>query len=95
MQADHHTPGTPQEMAERTVKYIKDRHHSNETPTFTEPPPFEPGVSTSRMHNDGPESPEATYSRDEIDGPLKTAHGATVVEKVEHKEDVITRKRVA
>ena len=37
---------------------------------------------------------QASYSRDEIDGPLKTAHG-TVVEEVEYTEDVITRKAAA
>ena len=75
-------------MQERTVKYVKDRHHSADTPTFSEP-----GVSTQTMKHNGPNGPEAPYSREEIDGPLKSAHTATV-EKVEHKEDVITRQRV-
>lgn len=44
------------------------------------------------MTNSGPDTPEAPYQRDEIDGPLKTAH--TVEETVEHKQDVITRKLV-
>ena len=91
LQADHHTASSPSEMAARTVKYIKDRHHADESPTFTEPPPLEPGVSTSRMRN-GSSDPEdeAAYSRDEVDGPLKTAHGETIIEEV---EEVVTRKR--
>ncbi|KAH9944990.1 uncharacterized protein BXZ73DRAFT_86581 [Epithele typhae] len=51
-------------------------------------------VSTSRMHNDDEGSPEARYARDEVDGPLKQARGDTVVETIQHKEDVITRKTV-
>ena len=80
-------------MQERTIKYVKDRHHSADTPTCSEPAPNEPGVSTQRMKHNGPNGPEAPYSREEIDGPLKSAHTATI-EKVEHKEDVITRQRV-
>ena len=87
--------GSPAEMQARTVQYIKDRHHADDAPTFTEPSPMsEPvGVSHNRMRN-GADEAEASYARDEVDGPLKQARG-TVVEKVEHKEDIITRKRVA
>ncbi|RPD59680.1 hypothetical protein L226DRAFT_490389 [Lentinus tigrinus ALCF2SS1-7] len=82
--------GSPAELQQQTVKYVKDRHHSADTPTFKEPSPQEPGVSTQNMKHNGPDELQAPYSRDEIDGPLRSAH--TVVETVEHKEDVITRK---
>ena len=49
-------------------------------------------MSTQNMKHNGPDVPQAPYTRDEIDGPLKNAHTAPTVEKVEHKEDVITRK---
>ena len=45
------------------------------------------------MKHNGAGSTEAPYPRDEIDGPLKKAHG-TVVETVEHKEDRVTRQVV-
>lgn len=44
------------------------------------------------MKHDGEAEGEAPYSREEVGGPLA---GATVLEKVEHKEDVITRKKLA
>ena len=81
-------------MQEHTVQYLKGRHHAKETPNLTDSTPFEPGVSTSHMRNNGNGESEATYSRDEVDGPLKHAHAATV-EKVEHKENITTRKSVA
>ncbi|KAI1797097.1 hypothetical protein LXA43DRAFT_1089615 [Ganoderma leucocontextum] len=85
--ADHNS-GNPLELQERTVAYIKRRHHESESPL-----PHEPGVSTEAMQN-GEAPTEASYSRDEIDGPLKTAPG-TIVEELEYKEDVITRKAAA
>ena len=50
-------------------------------------------MTTESMKN-GEASTQASYSRDEIDGPLKTAPG-TVVEEVEYTEDVIRRKAAA
>ena len=61
--------------------------------THKDPVPNEPGVSTQSMKHNGAGSTEAPYPRDEIDGPLKKAHG-TVVETVEHKEDRVTRQVV-
>ncbi|TFK87148.1 hypothetical protein K466DRAFT_491389 [Polyporus arcularius HHB13444] len=85
IKADKYT-GSPKEMQQRTVKYVQDRH-SEETITQTEPAPnHEPGVSTQKMRHNGAEVNEAPYTRDEIDGPLKSAHTATTVEKDEHKE---------
>ncbi|KAI0715842.1 hypothetical protein C8T65DRAFT_643392 [Cerioporus squamosus] len=80
--------GSPKDLQSHTVKYVKDRHHSDhaDTPTFKEPPPHEPGVSTQKMkNNDGPDVAEAPYTRDEIDGPLKSAHTETTAEKDEQK----------
>ncbi|KAI0351729.1 hypothetical protein OH77DRAFT_1429303 [Trametes cingulata] len=94
VKADRWGTGSPKDLQDKTVKYVKDRHHATDSAAMNEPPPNEPGISTSRMRHNGPGEPEAPYSRDEIDGPLKTAHTATVEEKVEHKEDVITRKKV-
>ncbi len=88
IQADQNS-GNPLELQERTVTYIKRRHHDSDNP----PPPHEPGVTTESMQN-GEAPTQASYPRDEIDGPLKTAHGS-VVEEVEYKEDVITRKAAA
>lgn len=59
---------TPGDLQEKTVKYVKERHHATDSATTTEP-----GVSTSRMAHTS--SGEASNKRDEIDGPLKTAHG--------------------
>ncbi|OJT14997.1 hypothetical protein TRAPUB_8440 [Trametes pubescens] len=64
---------TPGNLQEQTVKYVKDRHHATDSATTTESPPSEPGVSTSRMSHTS--SGETSNKRDEIDGPLKTAHG--------------------
>ncbi|KAI0649490.1 hypothetical protein C8Q79DRAFT_950812 [Trametes meyenii] len=79
IKADQST-GTPLELQERTVKYVKERHHRGDS-SATSQSPVEPGVSTSHMKHDGPTDPEAPYSRDEIDGPLKSAHPATSQEK--------------
>ena len=86
-QADHNS-GPPLELQERTVAYIKRRHHDSDNP-----PPHEPGVTTESMQN-GEAPTQASYQRDEINGPLRTAHG-TVVEEVEYAEDVMTRKAAA
>ncbi len=80
-------------MQSNTVKYLKERHHSADTAMFNEPPLSEPGVSTQHMRHGGTAVPEASYSKEEVGGPLKDAHG-TVVEKEVHKEDVIVRKTV-
>ncbi|KAI0671375.1 hypothetical protein C8Q78DRAFT_972753 [Trametes maxima] len=79
IKADQFT-GTPKELQERTVKYVKDRHHKDDS-SATSQSPVEPGVSTSHMKHDGPTDPEAPYSRDEIDGPLRSAHPAKSQEK--------------
>ncbi|KAI0635571.1 hypothetical protein C8Q77DRAFT_1071588 [Trametes polyzona] len=95
VKADRWSGATPKDLQEKTVKYVNDRHHANDTAGgLSEPPPHEPGVSTSHMKHNGPGEPEAPYTRDEVDGPLKNAHTATVEEKVEHKEDVVTRKKL-
>ena len=77
------------ELQERTVAYIKRRHYDPDGPQA----PYEPEVTTESMMN-GESSTQASYQRDEIDGPLKTAHG-TVVEEVEYTEDVRRRKAAA
>ncbi|OSC97736.1 hypothetical protein PYCCODRAFT_1439975 [Trametes coccinea BRFM310] len=70
--------GSPKDLQDKTIKYVKDRHHSNESATTKEAPPHEPGISTSHMrHNGTSNAEEAPYQRDEIDGPLKNAHMAT------------------
>ncbi|KAI0760953.1 hypothetical protein BD413DRAFT_593197 [Trametes elegans] len=95
VKADRWGTGSPQELQEKTVKYVKDRHHASDSAATIESSPHEPGISLSHMKHDGSNTtPEAPYKRDEIDGPLKSAHTETVEEKVEHKEDVITRKKV-
>ena len=71
LQADQDV-GTPAELQKKTVKYVKDRHHSADSSTSKEPQ--EPGVSTQNMKHNGPDVPQAPYTRDEIDGPLKNAH---------------------
>ncbi|KAI0822561.1 hypothetical protein BC628DRAFT_669846 [Trametes gibbosa] len=94
VKADQWSGSSAKELQEETVKYVSDRHRAEKTTTASEPPSHEPGVSTSRMTRNGPDSPEAPYKCDEVDGPLKNARTSTVKEKVEHKEDVITRKTV-
>ncbi|KAH9885821.1 hypothetical protein C8Q73DRAFT_659296 [Cubamyces lactineus] len=94
VKADRWGGGTAKDLQDQTVKYVKNRHHSSDSATTTEPPPHEPGVSTAHMRQDGSATPEAPYQRDEIDGPLRTAHTTTVEETVEHEEDVVTRKKV-
>lgn len=92
IQADHHSV-SPQDMQDHTVKYIKSRHHSADTPTLKEASPSEPGVTTQKMKHNGTVESEAQYVKEEVGGPLRKA-GGTVVETVEHKEDVVTRQRV-
>ena len=50
-------------------------------------------MTTESMQN-GEAPTQASYQRDEINGPLRTAHG-TVVEEVEYAEDMVTRKAAA
>uniref|UniRef100_A0A5K1K3M6 Cell surface hydrophobicity-associated protein n=1 Tax=Ganoderma boninense TaxID=34458 RepID=A0A5K1K3M6_9APHY len=88
VKADHNS-GKPLELQERTVAYIRRRRHESEDP----PSPHEPGVTTEAMKN-GEAPTQASYTRDEVDGPLKTAHG-TVVEEAELTEDVVQRKASA
>ncbi|TBU21479.1 hypothetical protein BD311DRAFT_706953 [Dichomitus squalens] len=88
IKADRHS-SSPHELQDQTVAYIKSRHHGE--PQAQDAVPNEPGVSTQTMKSNGAGSTEAPYPRDEVDGPLKKAHG-TVVETVEHKEDKITRQ---
>ncbi|PIL35299.1 hypothetical protein GSI_02024 [Ganoderma sinense ZZ0214-1] len=86
VKADHNG-GNPMELQERTVAFIKRQQHHDSDGSQA---PYEPEVTTEWMMN-GEASTQASYQRDEIDGPLKTAHG-TVVEEVEYTEDVRRRK---
>ncbi|EJF55538.1 hypothetical protein DICSQDRAFT_73600 [Dichomitus squalens LYAD-421 SS1] len=78
-------PGWNEHLASASEASIKAQ------PQAQDAVPNEPGVSTQTMKSNGAGSTEAPYPRDEVDGPLKKAHG-TVVETVEHKEDKITRQ---
>ncbi|EMD33955.1 hypothetical protein CERSUDRAFT_86730 [Gelatoporia subvermispora B] len=77
--------GSVGEMQSRTVKHIKDRHHSPDTPPTrpSEGPEAtiqEPGTATSKMRDNGEEgtpSHEEVSERDEINGPLRQAKGKT------------------
>jgi len=76
--------GSMSDMQQRTVKHLKDRHHTDHDPT---PHPVEgpdsnvtePGTTTSKMKDqngdDGLAMHEAVYERDEINGPLRSAKG--------------------
>ncbi|CDO74515.1 hypothetical protein BN946_scf184979.g70 [Trametes cinnabarina] len=79
--------GSTKDLQDQTIKYVKDRHHSNDSATTTEQPPHEPGITTSHMRHNGASNAEAEapYQKDEIDGPLKNAHTATTEEKVGQK----------
>ncbi|KAI9000656.1 hypothetical protein BD414DRAFT_472351 [Trametes punicea] len=85
VKADRWGGGSPKDLQDKTIKYVKSRHHATDSAATVEPPPHEPGVSVSRMKNNDGGVEEAPYSRDEIDGPLKNAHSATVEEKVNQK----------
>ncbi|PCH34298.1 hypothetical protein WOLCODRAFT_160764 [Wolfiporia cocos MD-104 SS10] len=80
--------GTLEELQHRTVKHIKDRHHSNESPIAS---PREQATNTKRMA-DG-EGFQAVYERDEVSGPLSGAVGTEYVE--EHIEKVVKRPAAA
>ncbi|KAI0750086.1 hypothetical protein C8Q80DRAFT_1100636 [Daedaleopsis nitida] len=83
-------PGWNEHLASASEAAVKDRHHSEDAASFTE---TEPGVSTAKMTHNGQAVPGASYAKEEIGGPLKNAHG-TVLETVEHKEDIIKRQKV-
>ncbi|KAI0072953.1 hypothetical protein K474DRAFT_1604172 [Panus rudis PR-1116 ss-1] len=64
VKADKET-GSPSELQEHTVNYVKARHHSTDSPT---------SKSTSKSAYEGEERPdagEATYDREKVEGPLK------------------------
>ncbi|KAH9950006.1 hypothetical protein B0H21DRAFT_832935 [Amylocystis lapponica] len=80
------------DMQSKTVKHIKERHHSADSAE-----PVEQATNTARMSNGGStESHQATYERDEISGPLGSAEGKSDGVRqmtVDHEvfETVVTR----
>ncbi|TCD70236.1 hypothetical protein EIP91_004417 [Steccherinum ochraceum] len=59
----------PHELAEHTVKHMKERHHTVETTTTT---PGEGSSSKSETVNEERvDAREASYEKDEVGGPLK------------------------
>jgi len=66
-----------EDLQHRTVKHIKDRHHTNHSPPAN---PREQATNTDRM-KEGPDVVQAVYEREVVSGPLSGASGEEMVQE--------------
>ncbi|PSR71377.1 hypothetical protein PHLCEN_2v12753 [Hermanssonia centrifuga] len=75
----------PHELADETVKYVKARHHEQESPM---PKPEDvPGSKEGLTGEERPDAYEASYEKDDLTGPLKNSPKDNVQREV-YKEKV-------